>query len=150
MRINLICLGGSLLGMISIFLPWSIDSLFNLTISTNLIEFYDSADPSFGAAVIIFIFGSILTFFFPLAGAIQFSGLIIFLASYLDRSIPLLDLHSNLGIGFYLGTISSILAILSFGFPFGRDTEWRILSIRKRLTTFPIRWITGEEYISKY
>jgi hypothetical protein len=137
LRINIMCLVGSIIGILALFMTWAV--LQNPVTSqlTNLgaFDFNGSFQPNFGYCVILFLVGTIISFFFTPGGFLQLIGGAGFMLS--TQTYPTYNgdaLTFSMGLVWAVG--SSVIVIGSFLYPIGvgyraksRDAIERLLTV---------------------
>jgi len=125
-RVNLICLAGAILGVLSLFMPWAlVDAPFQddptnigaFDFDENLQGGY-SFPVNFQLTMILFMIGTLVAFLLPLGGVLQLIGSLGFILT----SVTYSKIGSNeiiFWIGAAIATISSAMVIVGLAFPGG-------------------------------
>ncbi|MGQ9588557.1 MAG: hypothetical protein ACUVT7_09305 [Thermoplasmata archaeon] len=143
-RINLVCLGGAVLGILSLFMPWALvhDSFLDDTTNIGAFDFDEEYDDRYsypdnlGTTVILFLIGTVVAFVTPLGGILQLIGSVGFILT--TFTYPMIcDDEIIFWVGAAIATMSSALAVIGLAYPEGigfekdkRTALDRLLTIR--------------------
>ena len=150
-RVNLLCLAGALLGLITVFLPWMsvIEAVEVDGVMTYPVREWDLLDMVFGYwdkdsliynNLMIFIFvmlvggGLAASFATPLGGAVELAGVVL-LSIKAEQDLVL----TEFGWGLRLGALFSIIVLVSFFVPVAYGYVQRPYAFRNRATTIVLR-----------
>jgi hypothetical protein len=140
LRLNVFCLAGAMLAVLSLFQPWVsvYDNSSGIQVSYSALDFSDSEVPRslFSAgvryAVTVFIIGAILAFFTPLAGIPLVVGCAGFALGVSTGNFAALNVGVALWFGWVVACVSVILviasAVLPIGMGFGRDSDHTVVA----------------------
>ena len=139
-RINILCLVGASLGIISFFVPWctSIGQVIgSQPIQHNLIDILTDyilmGDWISQICIRIFLIGTLIAICSSLGGMIQLPSIAIFM---LFQSLILMEGVEKLIIGFGLAMLSAIICFASLILPIGLGYDSRPFSLKIRLLNF--------------
>jgi hypothetical protein len=143
-RVNVICLVGAVLAVLSLFLPWAVIQNQETLEKTNLgaldfgktflgIHLFDG-NGNFELSVTIFIIGAAVAFLSPLGGILQLIGAMGFVFTTLTWGVE--GFKMIFYIGAAVGLISAALVLLSLAWPtgVGYDTRREGIGISRLLT----------------
>lgn len=126
MKVNILCLAGAGIGIVSLFLPWWQGVEFGLGLAIDhdymLVQdvLLDSATYGslFMIACTLFVAGTLLAFWSPLGGLIQVPGILGFFALF-DSEIGVRRGEDEVALGVYVALISMVIVVLSLLVPMG-------------------------------
>ena len=136
-RVNVLCLVGALLAVISVFSTWITLGFFVWTREMNLIDVYNQVESSsdFWLPAILFLMGTLVAFLTPLGGIMQAIGAPLFMSAFAS----LADGRLPSGIGPYLGLAAAAIVLASLAYPVGVGYSAKSRGILGRvLTVSPI------------
>ncbi len=116
--VNVICLVGFVVGILSLALPWAYAR--TLPYPNDLQTSFDLLQSRYFVVVSAFIIGTVVSFFTPIAVLFQISGIILTVdaTQRLVASFPSTDwVWCSLLLGFYLGIISIIIILIGILHP---------------------------------
>ena len=129
--VNVLCLLGAIVGVVSLFLPWVITgeglSEIGVSLARMTMEIHGVPSDPMLISALVFITGTVIAFMFPVAFAVQAAGIVLFLTAFLDNSAsPPLEYYYELSLGFYLGVLSLAMVIAGLLHPSGPgyDPRW--------------------------
>lgn len=138
-RVNLLCLVGALVGVMSIFLIWVKIRVFFVSGELNLIDLLNLAADNtgmeagqVGIGCILVIVGSLLMFLSPAGGVLELLGVLLFLEWFLSGSGG--EFPSSAGA--YAALASGIIAIAAMTIPIGLGYGLAPIGLKGRLLTF--------------
>jgi len=125
-KVNILCLAGAVLGILSLFMPWALvhDPFQDDTTNIGAFDF----DESFGGGssfpanfqftVILFIIGTLVAFLLPLGGVLQLIGSVGFILTTV--TYPKIGNDEVIfWVGAAIATISSALVLVGLAYPEG-------------------------------
>jgi ribose/xylose/arabinose/galactoside ABC-type transport system permease subunit len=141
LRINMLCLFGAMLAVVSLFLPWAM--IQNQLADETNIGAFDFDEPlaggsefpdSFRYSITLFMIGTALSFLTPLGGIPLMIGAVGFISTSLTSNITNHDLIPWLGA--VIALLSAGVVLLSFIEPTGMgfDSEKEDRMVAKMLT----------------
>jgi len=142
--VNVVCLIGSLVGVLSLSLPWAFAR--TLPYPLELQTSFDLLQSRYFIVVGAFIIGTIVSFVTPLGVALQITGiaLVVDATQRLVASFPATDwVWCSLLLGFYVGIISIIVILIGILHPVW--TGHKAVGLRTkgwmydRISTFKVR-----------
>jgi len=139
LQMNMLCILGAIIGLLSVYETWNYHASVCAARgmddqSRNLLEvIYDMN--SFPFPGILFVLGTIVTFYSPLGGIFQCIGVVSFGALYLAAHGTFSDHWGGVGFGFILGIISTMVVLISLIRPMGIGLENDSFGLKGRLLT---------------
>ncbi|MDH4122533.1 MAG: hypothetical protein OEV21_00370 [Thermoplasmata archaeon] len=139
LRINLLCIVGSLIGIIAIFLPWQVhtyefDDVFHQS-TMDLLDFL----PFYIVLIGVYLIACIASFVSPVGGIPMLISTFMLqqnvISDWFPRSGGGPGNSFALGIGVYLAFIASFIVILSYFAPIGKRMNIGLSNLRHRLLT---------------
>lgn len=159
-RVNLVCLVGAVLALVSVALPWGLQTPAEVTVTghhppsspiylTDTMDFLGNRDMLSLAAVMLI--GAIFSMLTPLGGCLQLSGVIYYYSLIWNHIgfVPSLGFGYGsyfwLGLGFYTAVAASAVTLVSMLWPVGFEYSGlyypfsrRRLSPAERLLVWPL------------
>ncbi len=140
---NALCLCGAIVGVAAVFCGWFVitegDAEDSTSLAAILLEAFDPwwGDATSLGAGLLFVTGTVLAFVTPLSGPLQALGLGVTVWRVLDVR-PSLEEGGyggefGVGLGFYIGVLSTGLVLMSLVFPQGPGFETGVGGMRNRL-----------------
>ena len=136
-RINLLCVYGASVGVISLLLPW----LWNLPADgapspSYLFEFYTSYNPILMLLPTTFVFGLLLAFLSPIGGLFQVPTTLLMCSLWSITAGPM-------PFGAFLGLASAMISLFSWFIPWGIGFEdvhliGHRLTLRQKIWNFKL------------
>lgn len=130
--VNVLCLLGAIVGIVSLFLPWFIindgPNDFGISPGSMVIETHEFPSDPLVVSYLVFITGTVVAFLFPAAFTVQAFGVVLFLRVFLDADFgsPLLHHYElSLSLGFYVGLLSLLMVLAGFLHPVGPGYDHR-------------------------
>ena len=122
--VNVLCLLGAIVGVVSLFLPWCIvvdgPNEFGVSPASLVMDDYRAPSDPLLFSSLVFISGTVIAFLFPVAFAAQSVGILLFLLQFVDAV-----LHPALSLGFYAGVLSSVMVLAGLIHPVGPGYDHR-------------------------
>ena len=150
LRVNLLCILGGPLGVVSLFMIWAVRhtlDLWALVGSTSYSGFdflagHAPYEPQFWTdtymlSPILFAVGSTVAFVTPLGGGLQVAGALYFLswAPLYNPRAAFSGEYYVLGVGWYIGLVAGALTLLSLVHPIGLNCRERPRSALSRMVS---------------
>jgi len=152
MKVNLLCLAGAAMGLLSLFFPWWQGSDLGLGLMIDrdymLVQdvLFDST--AFGSlfmvACTMYVVGTFLAFWSPLGGLVQVPGVLGFLAMF-GSEVGVRRGEDTIALGAYLGLVSMIVVVISLLVPLGVGYSLERRG-RKRSLSSPGKFFTVSWY----
>jgi len=125
-KVNLFCLVGAILGVLSLFMPWALlhDRVEQVNTNVGAFDFNQSPQAgysfpdNFRYSVILFVIGTIVAFVLPLGGVLQLIGSMGFMLTTITYP-SFGDTQVIFWIGAAIALISSIMVLIGFAYPSG-------------------------------
>jgi len=142
LRVNVFCLVGAVLAVISLFLPWAMvqDKESGDTANLGAFDFnenflgYHLFSSNFRYSVTLFLIGTAIAFFCPLGGVLQLVGSMGFIISTLTVTFETINMV--FWIGALVAVVSAAFVLVSLAYPIGigyeagrRDALARLLTV---------------------
>jgi ABC-type phosphate/phosphonate transport system permease subunit len=142
LRVNVFCLLGAVIAVISLFLPWAMveDKESGDTANLGAFDFnetfwgFDVFPSNFHYSVTLFLIGTAIAFFCPLGGILQIIGSMGFIISTLTVTFETFNIV--FWIGSLAALVSAVFVLLSLVYPLGvgyepgkRDALARLLTV---------------------
>jgi len=146
LRVNIFCLVGAVLAVISLFLPWAMlqDKESGDTANLGAFDFnqtfigYNLFPSNFGYSVTIFLIGAAIAFFCPLGGILQLIGSVGFVISAMTVTFETVNM--TFWIGAMVAVVSAAIVLMSLVYPLGTGyEEGRRDALGRLLTVSPTR-----------
>lgn len=126
MKVNILCLTGAALGVVSLLFPWwqGVEYGLGIAIDTNYMLVQDvlleSTDygSMFLVACTLFVVGTLLAFWSPLGGLVQVLGALGFFALF-SSEIGVRRGEDTIAFGAYIGVTSMVIVVVSLLVPMG-------------------------------
>ena len=138
LRVNVLCLIGAILAVLSLFLPWTLtqDRETGDTDTLGAFDYGETFPDNFRYAVTLFLIGTAAAFFTPLGGLLQLIGSIGFVMTALTSTFP--EFQITFWAGSAMAMFSAALVVIGLASPlgigYGSDKEIGIA----RLLTFSV------------
>lgn len=156
-RVNVLCLIGALLAVVSVFLVWVKARLIFWGVELNLIDLLNTAAESSSGdgtqvliACILILVGTLLAILSPLGAILQLIGIPLFLEWFLSESEGRLPS----GAGPYVAIAAAVIILVATAKPIGLGYGYESPGIRGRLLNFsrkpPVATITQPDWVAKY
>ena len=142
LRVNVLCLVGAVIAVISLFLPWAMvqDKQSGDTANLGAFDFNETFlgihlfSSNFRYSVTLFLIGTAIAFFCPLGGILQLIGSMGFIISTLTVTFETIDMV--FWIGSLAAAVSAAFVLMSLVYPLGagyepgkRDALARLLTV---------------------
>ena len=140
--VNLLCLIGAMVGVVSLFLPWCmmVEGPNELGVSpADLItDTEELLSSSLTGPALLFTIGAVTAFLFPVSFAVQTAGIVLFLRVVMDQyaGAPL-GYDYEMSLGFYAAVLSSVMVLAGLVRPVGPgyDGRWPWWSRRTEVSS---------------
>jgi len=142
-RVNLLCLVGAVVGVISLFLAWSalsdlegnhVGDLGSQDFNMTFLG-YRLLPANLALAVTVFTIGTVVAFFTPIAGIIQLLAMIMFTLTVYTTKLE--ERKMTLGVGAVIAIVSAVLVLLSLAYPTGLGYEEKKDALGRIVTISP-------------
>ena len=141
-KVNVLCLAGAILGVLSLFMPWALvhDSFLDETTNIGAFDFDESFQGSatfsdnFQFTVTLFMIGTLVAFLLPLGGILQIIGSVGFILT----TVTYPEIGNDeviFWVGAAIAIISSVMVLIGLAYPEGIGFEKGKRSAVERLLT---------------